>query len=265
MTKEEQQILRGWFEHYTDRFRDTNGGLHPLLELKRCHSLRVAGSAVCIAEALKLSPSERLLAEMSGLLHDVGRFTQFLRYGSYRDADTVDHGTEGRRVLLAQNRALLPDPAEWDLLLCVVGYHNRRRADIPPGLDPEKRRFLGLVRDADKLDIMELVLRAVAIDEFEDFQAMLPHLRLCRELSPEAMAEAVKTGSVSNGHVTTLGDFLVMMATWCCDMNYPPTRSLAIKRGLLPRLRRELPDTKPVRDLFADIAAALEKGSLDQE
>lgn len=259
MTKEEQDSLQTWFELYTDRFRDKDGGLHPLLELKRCHSLRVAGNARCIAEALRFSLSERCLAETAGLLHDVGRFTQFVRYGSYRDSDTVDHGAEGRRVLEEQKRSLLPDPADRELILCVVEYHNRKQTDIPNGLSPEKTRFLSLIRDADKLDIMELVLRAVVLDGFQDLREMLPHIRLCRELSPGVLAEAAKTGSVSNGNLTTLSDFLVMMATWCYDMNYPPTRRLAIKRGILPRIRRELPDTKPVRNLFEGITEALQK------
>lgn len=259
MTKEEQDSLQAWFELYTDQFRDQDGGLHPLLELKRCHSLRVAGNARCIAEALRFSLSERRLAETAGLLHDVGRFTQFVRYGSYRDSDTVDHGAEGRRVLEEQNRSLLPDPADRELMLCVVEYHNRKQTDIPKGLGPEKARFLSLIRDADKLDIMELVLRAVVLDGFQELREMLPHIRLCRELSPGVLAEATKTGSVSNGNLITLSDFLVMMATWCYDMNYPPTRRLAIKRGILPRIRRELPDTKPVRDLFVGITEALQK------
>jgi len=259
MTKEEQDFLQTWFEHYTDRFRDQDGVLNPLLELKRCHSLRVAGNARFIADALKFSEPERWLAETAGLLHDVGRFTQFVRYGSYRDSDTVDHGAEGRRVLEEQDRSLLPDSADRELLLCVVEYHNRKRTDIPNGLGPEENRFLSLIRDADKLDIMELVLRAVVIDGFQDLREMLPHIRLCRELSPGVLAEAAKTGSVSNGNLTTLSDFLVMMATWSYDINYPPTRRLAIKRGLLPRIRRELPDTKPIRDLFEDITEALQK------
>ena len=36
MIQEEYYTLHVCFEHYTDRFRDPNGGLHPLLELKRC-------------------------------------------------------------------------------------------------------------------------------------------------------------------------------------------------------------------------------------
>ena len=46
-------------------------------------------------------------------------------------------------------------------------------------------------------------------------------------------------------------------------MNYPPTRRLAVKRGILPRIRRELPDTKPVRGLFAGITEELLKNSQD--
>ena len=257
MTKEEQDSLQTWLEHYTNQFRDRDGVLHPLLELKRCHSLRVAGNARFIAAALSFPESEQRLAEGVGLVHDVGRFTQFVRYGSFRDSDTVDHGAEGRRVLEEQDPSFLPDSGDRERLFCVVEYHNRKRTDIPRRLSPEKNRFLSLIRDADKLDIMELVLRAVVNDGFQDLREMLPHIRLSRELSPGVLAEAAKKGSVSNGNLSTLADFLVMMATWCYDMNYPPTRHLAVKRGILPRIRRELPDTKPVRELFAGIEDAM--------
>jgi hypothetical protein len=42
-------------------------------------------------------------------------------------------------------------------------------------------------------------------------------------------------------------------------MNYPPTRRLTVQRDILPRIRRELPDTKAVRELFAGITEAMLK------
>ena len=132
MTKKGQDTLRTWFESYIDRFRDRDGFLHSMLELKRCHSLRVAGNARFIAAALSLPESEQRLAEGVGLVHDVGRFTQFARYGSFRDADTVDHGAEGRRVLEEQDLFFLPDSGDRERLFCVVEYHNRKQTDIPP-------------------------------------------------------------------------------------------------------------------------------------
>jgi hypothetical protein len=253
MTKEKQGFLQAWFERYVERFRDREGVLPPMLDLKYCHSLRVAENA------------ERRLAEGFGLVHDVGRFTQYARYGSFQDADTVDHGAEGHRVLEAQDLSFLPDPGEREWLFRVVEYHNRKEINIPCGLSAGQDRLLRLIRDADKLDIMELVLQAVASDGFRDLPGMLPHIRLCRELSPGVLSEAAKTRSVSNGNLSTLADFLVMMATWCYDMNYLPTRRLAVQRNLLPRIRRELPDTKPIRDLFADITEALQKDGPDNE
>ena len=259
MTREEQNDLRTWFEQFVDGFRDRDGLLHPLLELKWRHSLRVAENVRVIADDLYFPESEKGLAEGFGLVHDVGRFTQFARFGSFRDEDTVDHGAEGRRVLEAQDLSFLSDSGYRDLLLCVVECHNRKKTDIPDGLSPEKTRFLSLIRDADKLDIMELVLQAVLADGFRDLPEMLPHIRLSRELSPEVLAEAAKSRSVSNGNLSTLADFLVMMAMWCYDMNYPPTRRLVVQRGLLPRIRRELPDTKAVRELFASITESMLK------
>jgi hypothetical protein len=259
MTRKGQESLWTWFEQFVDGFRDRDGLLHPLLELKHCHSLRVTENVRVIAGDLHFPESEKCLAWECGLVHDVGRFTQFAQYGSFRDADTVDHGAEGRRILEEQDLSFLPHPGDRELLFGVVEYHNRKRTDIPHGLSAGQNRLLCLIRDADKLDIMELVLRAVVIDGFQDLPEMLPHIRLSRELSPEVLAEAVKSRSVSNGNLSTLADFLVMMAMWCSDMNYPPTRRLVVQRGILPRIRRELPDTKAVRELFAGIEDAVMK------
>ena len=257
MTKQERGLLQGSFERYIGRFRDQGGTLHPLLELKRLHSLRVAGNAGFIAATLGLPEGERLLAEGAGLVHDLGRFPQFSLYASFRDAATVDHGAEGRRALEAQDLSFLSDPEARERLLLAVAYHNRKGADIPFGLAPDQDRLLRLIRDADKLDIMELVLRAVASDGFRDLGEMLPHIRLCRELSPAVLREALETKSVSSAHLSTLADFLLMLATWFYDLNYPPTRQLAAQREILSRIRRELPDVKAVREIFSGIGKAV--------
>ena len=260
MTKEEQGFLEIWFRDYIHRFRNRDGVLHPMLELKRCHSLRVAENARSIAVALKLPEAGQRMAEGAGLVHDVGRFTQFARHGSFRDTDTVDHGAEGRRILETQDLPLLHDPGDRELLLCAVEYHNRNRMDIPRGFSCEQDRLLRLIRDADKLDIMELVLRTVASDGFRDLPMMLPHVRLCRELSPEVLKEAQNTRSVSSSNISTLADFLVMIATWFYDLNYLPTLHIAVERDILFRIQRELPETKAVSDVFASITDAILTG-----
>jgi len=260
MTKEERDFLEIWFEDYIGQFRDQDGALHPMLELKRCHSIRVAENARFIAAALNLPKAGQCLAESAGLVHDVGRFTQFTRHGSFRDADSVDHGIEGRRVLETQDLPLLCDPGDRERLLCTVEYHNRNRWDIPSDFSFELDRLLRLIRDADKLDIMEIVLHKTASDGFQDLPMMLPHISLGRELSPEVLKEAQNTQSVSSNKLSTLADFLVMIATWFYDLNYAPTLQLAFQRDILSRLQQELPRTESVSKIFAVISDAVKKG-----
>ena len=233
-----------------DGFRDGSILSSPF-KLKHLHSLRVAENAALIAAGLGLAQEEIELARAAGLLHDTGRFPQFARYGSFKDADTVDHGLEGRRVL--EEAAPFADADGRERLLCAVQYHNRKAEDIPPGLPAAQSDLLRLVRDADKLDIMDIVLDSIDADGFKDLPGMLPNIKLSRELTPGVLDKALNGESLSSGKLSTLADFLVMLASWFYDLNYIPSRRLAAQRGILPRIRGKLPDTAGIREFFSDI------------
>lgn len=251
--KEEYQSLSAWFDGYMDSFRGGNNALPPMLELKRLHSLRVAENAALLAAMLKTGPGEVLLARAAGLLHDLGRFSQFRDYGSLRDSDTVDHAAEGRRVLEAETAGLFGDLAERERLFAAVEFHNRRTSDIPA--EQGRAILLKLLHDADKLDIIEVVLRSVATDGFRDLPGMLPHIGLGRELSPGLLAKAAGGKGLSSGELRTVADMLLMTASWFYDLHYPAAHLLAARRGFLPRLRKELPGTKEVGVFFAELEA----------
>ncbi len=246
-----KQLLDEWFRSYVDRFRDDNGTLSPPLELKRLHSLRVADNARLIAVALDLPERERCLAEAAGLVHDAGRFPQYAEFGSFRDADTVDHGAYGRKVLEREDIGRRFLEADWNNILCAVEYHNRLASDVPGGLDAEQRRTLDIVQDADKLDIMELVLRSVVDDGFSELPSMLPQISLNREISEAVLKEALEMKAVNIEKLATLGDFLVMLATWFYDFRFEQARRLVVERRIPDRVREELPDLPGVDRLFA--------------
>ncbi len=253
MTKQKYISLQRWFDRYVDGFREPNGLLPAALELKYCHSRRVAENARLIAEGLDLAPAEILLAEGCGLVHDIGRFPQYAIYGSFRDADTVDHGIAGRQTMEKEGLPLLIDAGDWLRMACAVEYHNRKKTDIPEDIQENERRFLNIIRDADKLDIMDIVTQSVARDGFRELPDMLPHISLNRELTPLVMEEVLKIKTVSIGSLRTVADFLVMLASWFYDLNYAPSRSLAAKNHILERIERELPKTETVDSLFRDV------------
>jgi putative nucleotidyltransferase with HDIG domain len=253
MTKREQNFLKEWFEKYTNRFRDDNHILSTALDLKYRHSLRVAENARLIAQELALTPEDILLAEGCGLIHDIGRFSQFVRYGSFHDAVTVDHGQEGFRTLEDEQIPQHFDEDDWERIACAVAYHNKKVSDIPANLEERLKYFLRLIRDADKLDIMELVMKAVTSNGFTKLSDMLPYISTGRELTPGMMEEILKTKTVSVNNLRTVTDFVVMLASWFYDLNYAPARALAADRHILERIEHELPNSKDIRTLLTDI------------
>lgn len=48
-----------------------------------------------IADSLGMAEDERDLAWFTGLLHDVGRFEQLRNYGTFIDAESIDHAMYG--------------------------------------------------------------------------------------------------------------------------------------------------------------------------
>ena len=86
------------FKEYTDRYDSSRD----MIRLKIEHTYRVCGLCQQIARSLELSEEEVDIAWLTGLLHDVGRFEQQRVYGTFIDADSIDHAKYGARILFGK-------------------------------------------------------------------------------------------------------------------------------------------------------------------
>ncbi|MCR4787294.1 MAG: HD domain-containing protein, partial [Lachnospiraceae bacterium] len=81
------------FAGYTEGYDSSD----PKIKLKIDHTYRVA--ALCERIANTVPGVDAELAWLSGMLHDIGRFEQVRRYGTFSDADSVDHAQFGADLL----------------------------------------------------------------------------------------------------------------------------------------------------------------------
>lgn len=255
MTNGEYLRLAAWFGRYMKTFyRD--GALPGPLEFKRIHSARVGVNAALIAAGLRLEEGEASLARAAGLLHDAGRFNQYARFGTFRDEDSLDHGAESRRVLEAEAAGLSVDAEGFGRLLAAVQYHNRKQEDLPTGLSPSEDSLLKLVRDADKIDILESLVVSAEEDGFKSLHAMVPFIKLEKTLTPGVLEAVARGETLSIKNLFTLADIMVMAAGWFYDLNFGPARRVAAERGFLARLRRQLPAEPRLVAFFSDLEKA---------
>lgn len=151
MTIDRARALRA----FADYVRPYNAA-DPKVRLKIAHTERVAALCERIARSEGWSEPEICLGWLCGLLHDVGRFEQLRRFGTFDDARSIDHAAASAAVLFEGGaiRDYIEDPAEDALLRTAVATHSLYR--LPEGLDARTLAFCNLVRDADKVDILRV-------------------------------------------------------------------------------------------------------------
>lgn len=151
------------------------------IKLKIDHTYRVAGLCQRIAESLCLSEPDVDIAWLLGMLHDIGRFEQIRRFGTFNDVQSVDHAEFGADLLFKEGlirkfaegyyeECELAEPENQEdeqiiknnehhnkdtgLLEMAIRQHNKYR--VKEDLTERQRMFCDILRDADKVDIFKV-------------------------------------------------------------------------------------------------------------
>lgn len=246
-----------WLKEYIDSFRDEKGSLHPLMEVKRTHSLRVRDNASEIASELGWSGELLDCALTAALLHDTGRFPQFAEWGTYYDGASLDHGDLGEKTL----REFFPDEklatyGRWEDILLAVRLHNKK--ELPAGIAATAAPLVRIVRDSDKLDVFRLVRMHV---EEERINELLPRIIPSGGYSEALVREVSTEKRASYSNVRSLSDFLLVQLSWVFDLNFAPSFRMLRGDGVLSWMERVLP---PDESVNAFIRSALRHAMLGE-
>ncbi len=215
------------FRDYSEKF-DT---YDVKITLKIDHTFRVADIADRIAGSLKADCD---FAWFLGLLHDIARFEQQTRYGTFKDAKSVDHAEFGADLLFKGERLIDTFPQysgipDWERIAeTAIRLHNK--LDLPNGLDKAAYLYSTILRDADKCDIFR-VLTEPPYDE--------RNMRICEAAAParDAVMNCVR-GHRCVPRTFEQTEFEALMSQCCMafELVYPESRSIIAEQGYLDKL-----------------------------
>ncbi|WP_051307021.1 HD domain-containing protein [Desulfomicrobium escambiense] len=253
MTREVLRRMRSQFVGLAGGYAERLGERREHIVLKRDHSLRVHALAARIVAGEGLAPALPYLA--ASLLHDIGRFPQFERFGTYRDDESVDHGDEGASFLDESGLLDCFAGRERDCIVQAVRMHNKR--EIPEGMDPLARSICDVVRDADKLDIVPVVLSKMQAAGPRDPVVTLGLADEPTAWTPSVLETVAAGGNPSYKDLRCMNDFALLLASWGPVLVHRSSRRIFAGRGYLDRLFVLLPSDPGIGALRADLARRL--------
>ena len=244
------------FADYTDSFLTGNEKFDSNILLKIEHSLHVQQECRHLAETEGFSTRMAVITEIAGLFHDIGRFEQLKKYNTFVDCKSIDHGDFGYQILEKQDFLSKLSSGDRSVIMQATKLHNKRT--IGENHQEDVLKIARAVRDADKLDIMRVLLNEYAKGKLD--KTVILHLEESDEISPKVMAHLVKRENPLIADFVTLTDFKLAQLAWIYDLNYMHTKHEFRKRGFYDQIVSYLPDTPEIKAICKDMLTYLNEG-----
>ena len=259
LTETDLNHLKKWFSHYVRSFYCSDPVTQQAIELKEKHSLRVCREILNLGRQLGMSQNGLRIAEAMALFHDIGRFDQFTRYRTFVDKKSENHAQLGVDVLRRENTLAVLNEETRNVILKAISFHNR--LSIPDGETPICMHFSKLLRDADKLDIFNLISNYYCAGPGEKSNAIELDLPDTPGISDDILASLLNGKMISMQQMQSLNDFKLLQMAWIYDINFQPAFLIIQERDYLKKIRDALPESDRIDHIYDHLLSYLKQRS----
>lgn len=200
------------FKKYVEKYDINN----PKIRLKVAHIERTSRIAKKIAKSLELQKEDIELAELIGLLHDIGRFEQVKRYGTFVDYLSENHAEIGVKILFKEGliRNFIEDDKYDRIIKLAIINHNKDKKQITKNMSDREKLHVKLIRDSDKTDILYILT-------FENEKSVWESENLEEEkFSDEIYREFIENHDIIYKNRKTHADILIGHFAYAFDFNF---------------------------------------------
>ncbi len=242
------------------------------IKLKIEHTFRVAEHCERIARSLNLIEADIDMAWFLGMFHDIGRFEQVRRYGTFNDAESVNHGMLSADIVFGEVhngvqsellssvqsdvqddraesatgigaalfggdiklRQAIADAtgAAVDMHIAELAIRQHNAYRLQEGLSEREQMFCNILRDADKIDILK-----VCVEEPIEAVFMCSEEELYNsEITPAVIDAFFEGKTVLKSIRRTAMDKLVGHISLVNELMFPESVVIAKEQGYLDKM-----------------------------
>ena len=224
--------MRQWMNDYMKSFYSQDAKIQQGILLKEAHTWRVVDICKNLADYFRLSYYDNCLLQMAGMLHDIGRFSQFQKFHTFNDALSVNHAAESIAVLKKQNILAGLAQRDQDMLIFAIYNHNKKEIESNPSA--RDVFFTKALRDADKLDI---------------YYVLEPYLQPTdgQGFAPYFLEQFMDGNQCDYAQICTADDKKLVRLMWAYDVNYSWTMKKIIEKKYLDKIIGLLPNDDKIQ------------------
>ncbi len=242
---EAARVVKTRFGEYANRFRKSGDDFYNRhMELKQYHTERVVDEILLLGSSLGMNTTQLAFLEIIAWLHDIGRFEQYHRYGTFADAESENHASIALRVIEQEDLLKACTQEQAAIIYRAILNHNLPR--VPANEMPAADFYSRVLRDADKLDIWRV---AIEVNIFH---------RIKTEKFPETydvpdnlFAYFEKGITIPLAEVKSFYDSILFRLSWVYDLNFSYTLSEFRKRHLGEKFISKIPHSPKLDEIEA--------------
>ena len=188
------------------------------IRLKYHHSYKVMELMKELSYALNLNEEETILAQVIGLLHDIGRFEQIKVYNTFSDSKSVDHADESVVYLFDKGhiRNFIKEDKYDEIIKTAIKNHNKKYID--KNITDEKQLlYVKMIRDCDKIDIF----RVMAIEYELEFNA--------EDVNEKILSDFKEFKTMDKKEVKSKSDSIILQLGFIYDIYFEESYDLLVE------------------------------------
>ena len=245
----DRQHVRDMFASYVANYDASDSKV----SLKIIHTYHVADMCDAISDSLSLTNEDRDTAWLCGMLHDIGRFEQLRRYGTFFDKRSVNHAALSADLLFHDGliRSFTEDFSKDALVEKAIRLHNVFQ--LPENLTDQELLFCNILRDADKIDIIR-VNRETPMSEIYD----LPEEEFyTTPISDRVYDAAIQRMNVNREYSKTAVDYMIGHICFVYGLVFPESFRQVTKQGYLDQMLQFQSRNPETAERFSHIREAI--------
>ncbi len=201
------------------------------------HTHRVVEYSEYIARELNLDEENVFIAKVIALFHDLGRFEQIVKYNSFEDYKTMDHGKYAADILFKDDlmRKFLEDSQYDSIFKEAILNHNKYEIETKR-LTEQQLLHTKIIRDADKTDAFNIRANKDVLKTSKFSKEELENSLLSDKVYEEFMDEK----TVLNTDVKTPVDQWMSIIAFVFGYNFVSGLKIIVKEEFMNKIKNKV-------------------------